>query len=379
MAFYTLPSLQDVDDASRLIADKIIETPVIKSSALSQIATSGLRDAGLNGAEKVTIELFLKCENFQRTGSFKFRGAIHFLATLQDSELEKGVVAYSTGELARKSIYTPQNWFDAGVGNHAQSVAHAAQLASRERGIPIPAYVIVPENCPRKKVEAAKHYGANVFMSGLQPEDRVQLAAQVQRATGAILVPPADHKNIVLGQATLVREFLQQVKRQGHELDAIIVPSGGAGLLVGAAAACKNKRVAVFGAEPKYGGPRLADARARSVRIRKLDQTFTVADGLRSLTGEANWEIVKEREHVENVYTVTEQEIRDSLRLAIEDLGFIIEPSAAVPLAVALFNEKFRTRIVREQRCVRVGIVLTGGNISKEELFRIVPELPFDR
>lgn len=261
-------------------------------------------------------------------------------------------------------------------GNHAQAVAHAAQLASQERNIYVPTYVVVPENCPSKKIDAAKAYGASVLLSGIAPEDRVALAARIQSSTRAILVPPADHLHIALGQATLVREFLQQVVSISHgTLDAIIVPSGGGGLLVGAAAVCNPEGVTVYGAEPECGGPALAAARQRGIRTTHLGSTVTIADGLRSLTGESNWEIVKARETVEDVYAVSEQQIKEALQLAIEELGFIIEPSAAVPLAVALFNEEFHRQIAKKKRHVRIGIVLTGGNISEKELQTILPDL----
>jgi threonine dehydratase len=158
-------------------------------------------------------------------------------------------------------------------------------------------------------------------------------------------------------------------------LDAIVVPSGGGGLLVGAAAVCKPQGVIVYGAEPESGGPGLQSARQRGRRTTHFESPSTIADGLRSLTGESNWEIVKERENVEDVFTVTEQHIKEALRLAIEELGFIIEPSAAVPLAVALFNTEFQRRIAMKRRHVRVGIVLTGGNISEKELRAILPDL----
>ncbi|KAF2465963.1 tryptophan synthase beta subunit-like PLP-dependent enzyme [Lindgomyces ingoldianus] len=355
MSFYELPSGQDVEKAGRLITHKIVETPTKTSKLLSEYASSNLPEPPNDVPLRPSIELYFKCENFQCTGSFKFRGAIHFLAKLEDHELSKGVVAYSTG-------------------NHAQAVARAAQLASEERNIPVPAYVVVPENCSSKKIDAAKKYGAKVLISGTSPEARVLLASKVQKSTGATLVPPADHLNIALGQATLVGEFLRQVTDMGHSpLDAVIVPSGGGGLLVGAAAVCKPQGVAVFGAEPEKGGAGLAEGLRKGARNVGMGQGPTIADGLRSLTGEANWELIKCRENVDLVFTATESQIREALRLAIDTFGFIIEPSAAVPLAVALFNTTFHQRIAKERRLVRVGVVFTGCNISEEELLTVLP------
>ncbi|ORY12332.1 serine racemase [Clohesyomyces aquaticus] len=357
MAFYSLPSHQEIEDAAFLISNKVVETPVKFSWFLSEYASANLRGNQNDTPAKPNIELYFKCENFQFTGSFKFRGASHFLAKLEDHELSKGVVAYSTG-------------------NHAQAVAHAAQLASQTRGIPIPTYVVVPKNCPNKKIDAAKRYGATVLLSGTAPEARSLLATRIQESTGAVLVPPADHLNISLGQSTLIREFLHQVEDMScGSLDAVIVPSGGGGLLVGAAAACKTLGVTVFGAEPKNGGAGLTAALQKGSQNFIMGQDPTIADGLRSLTGEANWNLIKNRENVEQVFTATEAQIKEALRLAIEELGFIIEPSAAVPLAVALFNSEFQRRMAREKTLVRVGIVLTGGNIGEEDLLTTLPGL----
>lgn len=353
MAYYQLPSLQAVDKAERLINRKVIRTPIVTSSKISALATSRVQD--------LDIELFFKCENYQHTGSFKFRGASHFITTLSDYELAKGVVAYSTG-------------------NHALAVARAAQIASRERNINIPIHVVVPHNCSATKVAAAKTFGAVVIHCDVQPEARIHLAYQIARETGAIVVPPADHENIALGQATLVREFLDQVKDAGPSLDAVIVPSGGGGLLVGAAAVCKPCGILAFGAEPARGGPGLAQAIQKGERTKVFTSSDTIADGLRSLTGEANFEIIKKKENVDSVFGVGEDQIRDSLKLVLQELGFIIEPSAAVPLAAALFCPEFHKRMMNESKRrikhkFRIGVVLTGCNISEADLALILPEL----
>ena len=243
----------------------------------------------------------------------------------------------------------------------------------------IPSYVVVPSNCPQKKVEAAKSYNASVFLSGTDPEDRVHLASQIQKTTGAILVPSADHVDIVLGQATVVRQFLQQVADLGEHLDAVIVPSGGGGLLVGAIAVCKAQGVTVLAAEPEHGGPGLASALLTGHRTLHLDGTPTIADGLRSLTGEHNWEHIKQAGNVGEVFTVTEHQTKEALVLAIEELGCLIEPSAAVPLAAALFTPAFAQRMCTLQRNARVGIVLTGANIDVRELLEMAPGLDVGR
>jgi threonine dehydratase len=263
-------------------------------------------------------------------------------------------------------------------GNHAQAVAHATQVASRDRKMSISSYVVVPSNCPVKKINAAKSYNATVLLSGTAPADRVLLAKQVKHSTGAILVPSADHVDIVLGQATAIREFLHQIADLGQSLDAVIVPSGGGGLLVGAIAVCKPRGVTVFAAEPETGGPGLASALLSGQRSLDLDGTSTIADGLRSITGEANWAHIRQAGNVDQVFTVNEDQIKDAIKLGIEELGFLIEPSAAVALAVLLFSPAFARRMAMFARDVRVGIVLTGGNIGLEDLLTLVPDLDLD-
>ncbi|KAF1947195.1 tryptophan synthase beta subunit-like PLP-dependent enzyme [Clathrospora elynae] len=356
MVLYTLPSLYDVEQAARLIADKVVETPVLTSQRLNGIATANLRGGGGGGGEggEVKVELFFKCENVQKTGSFKFRGATHFLARLRDEELERGVVAFSTG-------------------NYAQAVAHAAQVAAFERGIRIPTSVVVPSNCGRRKVEAAESYGATVFRSGTKPLDRVDMAIRIVEETGAILVPPADDSDIVVGQATAVRELLLQVA--GHRLDAVVVPSGGGGLLVGAIAVCKPLGVTVFAAEPELGGPGLAAAmQTGHLALRSLcldgGSTPTIADGLQCLTGEANWEHIRGAGNVAQVFSVSEKQIKGTLRLVNSD-EFVgaVEPSAAVGVAVVLFSSAFARWVVAQSKgVVRIGVVVTGGDFGVEEL-----------
>lgn len=239
----------------------------------------------------------------------------------------------------------------------------------------IPSYVVVPSDCPMKKIEAAKSYGATVLLSGTAPEDRVQLANEVRSSTGSVLVPAADHADIVLGQATAIQEFLQQVATLGDRLDAIIVPSGGGGLLVGAMIVGKPQGVKIFAAEPEHGGPGLVSALRTGQRALGLDGTPTIADGLRSLTGKDNWEHIKQAGSVDQIFAVTEDQIKQTLKLAIEELGFLLEPSAVVALAAALFDPVCAQHMSKLGDDARIGIVLTGGNIGVAELLGMVPNL----
>lgn len=236
----------------------------------------------------------------------------------------------------------------------------------------------MPHDCPQKKIDATKTCGGTVYLSGTEPEARLNLAQKIHNTTGAVIVPPADHVDIVLGQATAVSELLDQAQeRDDVLLDAVIVPSGGGGLLVGAVAACKPQGILVFGAEPAHGGPGLANALRTAKRSERLEQERTIADGLRSLTGAANWEHIKSKDNVELVLAASEDEIVAAMRLAVETLGLIVEPSAAVALAVTLFSKQFHRRIAKMKGVVRIGVVLTGGNIGEEELQLLVPGVEF--
>jgi threonine dehydratase len=232
----------------------------------------------------------------------------------------------------------------------------------------------VPHDCPPKKIDATRACGGTVFLTSPEPEARLNLAQKIHNTTGAVIVPPADHVNIVLGQATAVSEFLDQVEERDQALlDAIIVPSGGGGLLVGAVAAGKPRGVVIYGAEPAYGGPGLANALRNGKRSQRLEQKPTIADGLRSLTGAANWDHIKSKENVKLVLTASEDEISVAMRLALEELGLVIEPSAAVALAVSLFDVQLHREITNRKGLVRIGVVLTGGNISVKALQELVP------
>ena len=253
-------------------------------------------------------------------------------------------------------------------------MALAAQQASKRRGFRIPTSVVVPQNCPQKKIDAARAYGSTVHVCDPAPEARVNLAKSIHDSTGAVIVPPADHIDIVLGQATAISELLRQVEEMGNGgLDAVIVPSGGGGLLVGGVAACKPRDVLVFGAEPAHGGPGLTEAIRCGKRTNRLEDSHTIADGLRTLTGDANWEHLKSKENVKDVFTATEDEIKNAMRLAADDLGFIIEPSAAVALAVVVYNKVFHQSIAEHQKEMRIGVVLTGSNIDVQQLKYLVP------
>lgn len=237
------------------------------------------------------------------------------------------------------------------------------------------------------KIAATKGYGADIIFSGSTSDEREAVCARVMADTGARLVPPYDHPHIVMGQGTMGLELQEQVEemmRAGEDdsektkksrkgLDAIITPCGGGGMLSGVALSCEGMGIKVFGSEPSFEG---ADDARRGYysgeRVRQV-ATLTIADGLRTPLGEVPWGIIYERRLVAGMFAVSEAEIKRALRLVLERMKVVIEPSAAVPLAVVLYNEEFRSMVEREagEAGWDLGVVFSGGNVSLEALGRL--------
>ncbi|MCA9285439.1 MAG: pyridoxal-phosphate dependent enzyme [Phycisphaerales bacterium] len=310
-------ALADVRAAAGRIRGLAHRTPVMTCAAIDAIA-------GRN--------LFFKCELFQKVGAFKFRGACNAVMRLPDEVARRGVVTHSSG-------------------NHAQALALAAQL----RGIP--AHIVMPRNSPKVKVAAVEGYGAAIrFCEPTQPA-REALAAEVVAETGGTLIPPYDHPDVIAGQGTIALELLED----HPDLDAIVVPVGGGGMISGVAIAAKGIRsgIRIIGAEP-LGADDAARGKASGVRQPPPDAR-TIADGLRTGLGDLTWPVV--RELVDEIVTVDETSIIAAMRLVWERMKLVIEPSAAVGVAVVL-SEGFRTRA----EMPRVGVVLCGGNVDLETL-----------
>ncbi|TVQ52458.1 MAG: pyridoxal-phosphate dependent enzyme [Phycisphaerales bacterium] len=276
--------------------------------------------------------LFFKCENFQKVGAFKFRGACNAVMKLPDKVAQRGVVTHSSG-------------------NHAQALA----LAASTRGIT--AHIVMPRTAPKVKQNAVAGYGGRIYLCEPTLKARHEMTAQVVNATGAELIPPYDHPDIIAGQGTIALELLEQVDR----LDAIIVPVGGGGMISGIAIAAKaiNPSIRIIAAEPA-GADDVARSMAAGTLIEQVDPN-TIADGLLTSLSERTWEII--RDHVERVITVTDPEIIDAIRLVFERMKLVIEPSAAVGVAVAL-HESFRAL----DGIKRVGVILCGGNVDLDRL-----------
>ncbi len=281
----------DIKNAAQRLAGIAHRTPVLHSSTL-------------DGRANAT--LFLKCENLQRIGAFKFRGAYNFLASLPEEVRERGVVAFSSG-------------------NHAQGVALAARLFG------VPATIVMPTDAPVLKLEATLGYGAEVVPYERATSHREEIAANLSSERGATLVPPFDDERIVAGAGTAALELLEAI----DGLDAIVVPVGGGGLMSGTAIAAHgmNSKIAIYGVEPAAG-----DDFAQSLRAGRrvtIPVPKTIADGLQTTApGELTFAIA--REHVSGIVTVSDDELCDAMRFAFERMKIVIEPSGAAPLAALL-------------------------------------------
>ena len=310
-----IPTYEDVLAAHERIAPHIHRTPVLTSGSLNR----------LSGAE-----LFFKCENFQRAGAFKTRGAANAVFGLSDEWAAKGVATHSSG-------------------NHAQALAYTA----RRRGIPC--HVVMPSDAVAAKKEAVIAYGGRVVECEPSYPAREAAFARVRAETGAEFVHPYDDPRVIAGQATCARELIEQTE----ELDAAIAPIGGGGMVSGICLALSAiaPDIEVHAAEPEQ-----ADDAARSFRAGRIvadEAPQTVADGLKAPLRELTWHFVSSG--VTDILTVSEREIVEAMRLMWSRLKMVIEPSSAVPLAAILKNRPIFTG-------KRVGVVVTGGNVDLDRL-----------
>ena len=308
-------TLNDIRRAAQRIRPYIHRTPV-------------LTNEGLNA--RVRTQVFLKCENLQKVGAFKFRGACNAIFSLPDDEASRGVCTHSSG-------------------NHAQALA----LAARLRGIP--AYIVMPENAPSVKKLAVAGYGGQITFCAPTLEARETTLQKIYEKTGAKIVHPYNDERVIAGQGTAALELLEDVP----DLDLILVPVGGGGLLSGTAIAATGTK---SGIRVIAGEPEMADDAHRSMQSGEIVPSVkpkTIADGLLTSLGTLTFPIV--REHVEQIVTVSEQGIIDAMRFIWERAKIIIEPSAAVPVAV-LWEGKI------DLRGLRVGVILSGGNVDLEKL-----------
>lgn len=310
-----LPTIDQIRDAAARIAPYATLTPVLRSDALDAM---------------VGAQLYFKCENLQRGGAFKFRGACNAVWSLSDQEAAHGVVTHSSG-------------------NHGNALA----MAAATRGIP--AHVVVPEGAVRAKLEAIERAGAILHRCAPTIAAREAKADEVQQATGAIMVHPYADTRVMAGQGTVVLELLQQY----GNLDAVMTPIGGGGLSAGCSIAAHGIRqtLAMYGAEPA-GAADSEQSLARGTRIEDFTPN-TICDGLRALVGESNLDAL--REHRVTVITVSDEETIAAMRQLWEALKIVVEVSSATVFAAVLKQrELFAGK--------RVGLVLTGGNVDLDAL-----------
>ncbi|MCB1389160.1 MAG: pyridoxal-phosphate dependent enzyme [Rhodobacteraceae bacterium] len=310
-----IPTYQDVLAARERIAPYVHRTPVMTSRMLDE----------LSGAS-----LFFKCENLQKAGAFKARGASNAVFGLSDAQAARGVATHSSG-------------------NHGTCLSYAAG----RRGIPCT--VVMPRTAPQAKKDAVRGYGGRVVECEPSTSSREAVFAEVVAETGAEFVHPYNDPRVIAGQGTCSLELIEQVA----DLDAVIAPIGGGGMVSGTCLALSNAApgVRIYAAEPEQ-----ADDAARSFRAGRIiadDAPVTVADGLKVPLKELTWHFVSR--HVEDILTVSEEEIADAMALIWKRMKIIAEPSSAVPLAAVLKNRDLFAG-------QRVGIILTGGNVDLDRL-----------
>lgn len=310
-----LPTLEDIKSARKRISDYIHKTPVLTSQ---------------NMDERAGAQLFLKCENFQKVGAFKFRGASNAVFSLSDEDASNGVATHSSG-------------------NHAQAVALAAKL----RGVP--AHIVMPENAPKVKVSAVRDYGAEITFSQSTQESRESTLENVVKESGATFIHPYNNPDIIAGQGTAALELLEDYP----DLDVILAPVGGGGLLSGTSITADGMAPSIktIGAEPEVAND--AYLSFKTGKWHPVQSTDTVADGLRTSLGELTFACIQK--YTDDIVTVTEQQIIDAMRFTWERMKIIIEPSSSVPIA-AVFNNKINTTDKK------IGIIISGGNLDFDHL-----------
>jgi threonine dehydratase len=308
-------------EAHERIRTRIHRTPVLTSSNLNELA----------GAR-----LFFKCENLQKTGSFKIRGATNAIFSLPEEEARRGVVTHSSG-------------------NHAAAVACAAAW----RGVK--AFIVMPKNAPKVKCRAVEGYGGKITYCEPNVTARAETAARIQAETGAVMVHPYDDDRIIAGQATAAKELLEEVP----ELEAVLAPVSGGGLLSGTCLGAKGTRpdVRVYGCEPQRADD--AYRSLKSGKLQTLETSDTIADGLRASLAARTFAILQK--HVDGILLVSEEEIVATMKLVWERMKIVIEPSSAVALAPLLRSSGLQELGMAGRgkgQWPRIGVILSGGNVE---------------
>lgn len=307
-----LPDYRDVAAAAQRIADYANRTPVMTSRTLD---------------ERYSAQLFLKCENFQRMGAFKFRGAMNALQQFSPAQKRAGVVAFSSG-------------------NHAQAIALAAKLLG------IPATIVMPHDAPAAKVAATRDYGGKVVFYDRYTEDREQIGRDLSQQHGYTLIPPYDHPHVIAGQGTAAKELIEEV----GPLDALFVCLGGGGLLSGSALAARHLSPGckVYGVEPEAGNDGQQSFRCGS--IVHIETPKTIADGAQTQhLGQYTFPLIQQ--HVDDILTVSDDELVASMKFLAERMKMVVEPTGCLGFAAA-------RNAMAQLRGKKVGIIISGGNVD---------------
>lgn len=316
----TLPTYDDVAAAAARLDGHAHRTPVMTSRTID---------------EALGAQVFFKCENLQRMGAFKFRGAFNALSRFDATQRRNGVVAFSSG-------------------NHAQAIALSARILG------IPATIVMPQDAPAAKMAATRGYGGNVVTYDRYTEDREQIGRALAEQHGLTLVPPYDHADVIAGQGTAAKELFDEV----GPLDAVFTPLGGGGLLSGTALATRalSPHAKLYGVEPEAGND--GQQSFRSGSIVHIDTPRTIADGAQTQhLGNLTFPIL--RRDVDDILTATDAELVDCMRIFATRMKIVVEPTGCLSLAAA-------RRIRDELKGKRVGIVISGGNVDLENFCALV-------
>lgn len=310
------PTKKDIEDAHLRIEKYIYKTPILQNEFINKLVES---------------EVFFKCENLQKIGAFKVRGAFNAVLQLTKEEKNNGVATHSSG-------------------NHAQALALAAKTLG------IKAFIVMPKNSPEIKKEGVRELGAEIIECENTIQAREKSLLDIVNKTKAIFIPPYNDYKIICGQATAAKELIEQTGK----LDFILAPVGGGGLLSGTclSATYFSAQTKVIGCEPQNMNDAFRSLQSGKIETNSID-SFTIADGLRTTLGEKTFSIIKN--NVSEILTVTENEIADAMQLAWKKLKIIIEPSSAVPVAVLLKNKKMFSN-------KKIGIIISGGNVDLKNI-----------
>ncbi|EKS9911334.1 threo-3-hydroxy-L-aspartate ammonia-lyase [Burkholderia multivorans] len=321
-----LPSFDDVAAAAARIAGHAHRTPVMTSRTVD---------------DALGAQVFFKCENLQRMGAFKFRGAFNALSRFDAEQRRRGVVAFSSG-------------------NHAQAIALSARMLG------IPATIVMPQDAPAAKIAATRGYGATVVTYDRYTEDREQIGRELAERDGLTLIPPYDHPDVIAGQGTAAMELFDEV----GPLDAVFTPLGGGGLLSGTALATRalSPNARLYGVEPEAGND--GQQSFRSGAIVHIDTPRTIADGAQTQhLGNITFPII--RRDVDDILTATDDELVDCMRLFASRMKIVVEPTGCLSFAGA-------RRMKDELKGKRVGIVISGGNVDLDAFSALLASRPQD-